>query len=249
MRVKDQVALVTGAGRGIGRATALLLAKEGADLALCDIVQENVESVGGEVEALGRRVLTARVDVARRDEVDGMVSQTIERFSRIDILVNNAGIGGGRVSIDQLSEADWDRMLEVNLKSTLICSQAVLGQMVKQGSGRIVNIASMAGQVGGVLASAHYSVSKAGVICLTKSLAKFGGPCGIRVNCISPSQIDTEMIKAAKEADLANVVKGTPLQRLGKPEDVANTVLFLASDESSFITGQNIGVNGGIFMP
>jgi len=248
MRVKDEVALVTGAGRGIGRATALLLAKEGASLALCDIVQESVEKVAKEVEGLGRQALTARVDVARRSEVNEMVRRTVDRFGRIDILINNAGIAQV-VSIDQLSEPDWDRMLDVNLKGTLFFSQAVLGQMIKQSSGKIVNLASMAGQVGGVLVGANYSVSKAGVICLTKALAKVGGPHGVRVNCISPSPIDTEMIKIFKEDDLANMIRSTPLRRLGKPEDVANTVLFLVSEESSFITGQNISVNGGYYMP
>ncbi len=150
MRVKEEVALVTGAGRGIGRAVALLLAREGANLALCDIAQESVENVGKEVEALGRRVHTARVDVTRRSEVDRMVSDTIGRFGRIDILVNNAGIAQ-LVGIDQLSEADWDRMLDVHLKGTLYFSQAVLASMTSQGSGKIVNIASRAGQVGGQL--------------------------------------------------------------------------------------------------
>jgi len=147
MRVRDEVAIVTGAGQGIGRATALLLAREGANLALCDIVQDKVERVGREVEALGRQVLTGQVDVARRAEARRMVSRTIKRFGRIDILVNNAGIAES-ASIDQLSEADWDRMFDVHLKGTLFFSQAVLAQMMKQRSGRIVNIASRAGQAG-----------------------------------------------------------------------------------------------------
>jgi len=247
MRVKDQVALVTGAGQGIGRSTALLLAREGANLALCDIVQEKVERVGKEVEALGRQALTARLDVVDRVEVDHMVSRTIERFSRIDILVNNAGIGES-VSIDQLTEANWDRMLDVHLKGTLFFSQAVLSQMVKQRSGRIVNIASRAGQAGTHL-YAHYSVAKAGIICLTKSLAKFGGPHGIRANCVSPGFTDTDMLKVVDREFMANRLKGAAIQRVGKPEEVAYAVLFLASEESSFITGQNIGVDGGLMMP
>ncbi len=184
----------------------------------------------------------------RRAEVDRFVSQTIDRFGRIDILVNNAGIAQV-VGVDEISEEDWDQMLDVNLKGTLICSQAVLGQMMKQKFGKIVNIASLAGQVGGVLVGVNYSVSKAGVICLTKTLARFGGPHGIRANCIAPSPIDTEMIKIFKKQDLDNMIKATPLRRLGKPEDIANTVLFLASEDSSFITGQCISVNGGFLMP
>ena len=247
MRVKDQVALVTGAGQGIGRVTALLLAREGASLALCDIVHEKVKNVGREAEALGHQVFTARVDVTQRDEVDQMVSQAIERFGRIDILVNNAGMAQV-VGIDQLAEADWDRMLDVHLKGSLFFSQAVLPQMIKQGSGRIVNIASRAGQACTNL-HAHYSVAKAGVICLTKSLAKFGGPHGIRANSVSPGFIGTDMLKVVDDEFLANRLKSAAIQRVGQPQEVAYAVLFLASEESSFITGQNIGVDGGLLMP
>ncbi|HSJ52638.1 MAG TPA: SDR family NAD(P)-dependent oxidoreductase [Anaerolineae bacterium] len=247
MRLKDRVAIVTGAARGIGRGIALALAREGARVAACDLDLSMLDDLVGQVRAGGGEVLALAVDVTRKDQILGAVDQVLARWGRLDVLVNNAGIYEV-LPVEAISEAQWDRVLAVNLKGTFLCCQAVIPAMKRQGSGCIVSIASSAGKSGGTLAGAHYSASKAGVICLTKQLARELGPHGITANAVAPGRIDTPMIHLASDEENEGFRLRTPLGRLGTPEDVAGAVVFLASDEASFITGEIVDVNGGLLI-
>jgi NAD(P)-dependent dehydrogenase (short-subunit alcohol dehydrogenase family) len=247
MRVKDRVAIVTGAGRGIGLGIALALVREGARVALCDIRAELLTDALAEVEARGGEALVFQMDVTRREQIQHAVDETARRWGTVDILVNNAGIYEV-LPFEEIGETQWDRLLAVNLKGAFLCCQAAVPFMKRQGWGRIVNIASSAGKAGGTLAGAHYSVSKAGLICLAKQLARELGPHGITVNAIAPGRIDTPMIHSVSEEENEAFVLRTPVGRLGTPEDVAHAVVFLASEESSFITGEIVDVNGGLLI-
>lgn len=240
--LEDKVALVTGGARGIGRACALALAAAGADVAVADINIAAAEKTAGEICGLGRRALGLPLDMAIVKGIRSMVSSLIEQWGRIDILVNNAGIFQNYTP-DQIGEDDWDRVMDVNLKGTFFCSLAAMRHMKEKGGGRIINLASVAGKTGGLKAGAHYAISKAGVICMTKSLAKDGAPFGILVNAVAPGYILTDMTREM------NYDPGTvPVGRLGTPEDVADVVVFLASPASRYITGTTVDVNGGIYM-
>lgn len=242
MRLKDQVAIVTGGGQGIGRETCLVFAGEGAHVIVAEQNLATAESVVEEVQALGVRSLAIPTDVANRDSVRSMVVQTLDAFGWIDILVNNAGIFS-YTRIEDCSETEWDQIMAVNLKGTFLCSQAVMETMKKQKCGRIINLGSLAGQVGGIVASAPYSASKAGVMCLTKSLARVLGEYGITVNSIAPGVASTDMAK-----NHPDMTPQMPLGRVAEPREIANAILFLASDEGSYVTGATLNVNGGIFM-
>ncbi len=241
-----QVALVTGGGRGIGRSVASALASAGADVAIgyhsrVDDAQETAEIV----RSAGRRAIVAPGDVGSRDEVAGLVARVIEEFGRLDILVNSAGVIQ-RKPLPEITEDDWDHVLDTNLKGTFLCSQAVLPMMAQRASGRIINLASSGGQLGGPLAP-HYSASKAGVIALTKSFARLAAP-GVLVNCISPGLIETEMTRDeinsnAGQQKLEQVLLG----RVGSPAEVAEAALFLASS-AGYMTGQTLNVNGGLYL-
>lgn len=241
MSLEGKVAIITGAARGIGRATALKLADEGADIVIGDISEKAKETVE-EVKKKGREALYIKVDVSKKSDLQQMVDKTVELFGHIDILVNNAGIAQ-IVKFEDLSEEDWDRMLDINLKGTFLCSQLVFKQMKKQGSGRIINLTSLAAKVGGILVGANYAASKAGVTALTKSIAKTAAQYGINVNAVSPGFIATDMTKEF-DYDLSTV----PLGRLGTAEDVADVIHFLTSDASRYLTGEIIDVDGGINM-
>ena len=247
MRLKDKVAIVTGAARGIGLGIARALAREGARVAVCDIRAELLDEAVAEIEASQCQVLGFQMDVTRVEQIQQVVDSVLGQWGSIDILVNNAGIYEV-LPFEEISEAQWDRLLAVNLKGAFLCCQAIVPHMKRQGSGRVVNIASSAGKTGGVLAGAHYSVSKAGLICLAKQLARELGPHGITVNAIAPGRIDTPMIQTVSKEENEAFVQKTPLGRLGTPEDVANAVVFLASDEASFITGEILDVNGGLLI-
>ncbi len=242
-----QIVLITGAAGGIGRAAALAFAREGARLALADVNLPAAEAVAGEVRALGGEALAFAADVSDEGAVRALVAGVAERLGPVDVLVNNAGVFRS-TPIDQLTVAEWDRVLAVNLRGVLLCSQAVLPAMAARGRGKIVNIASMAGEVGGIRAGAHYAASKAGVICLTKSLAKAAGPAGVTVNCINPGVIDTDMTRAWPPAWREEFANQTPLGRLGLAEDVAGAIVFLASRAADYIHGAQLDVNGGLHM-
>ena len=247
MRLKDRVAIVTGAGRGIGLGIALALAREGARVAVCEVVPSFLRNALADIEGQGGQALPFQMDVTSKEQIHSVVRDVLKQWGTVDILVNNAGIYEV-LPVEEISEEQWDRVLAVNLKGTFLCCQAVIPHMKRQGRGRIVSIASSAGKTGGTLAGAHYSVSKAGVICLTKQLARELGPQGITVNAVAPGRIDTPMIHVSSDEENETFRLRTPLGRLGTPEDVANAVVFLASEEASFITGEILDVNGGLLI-
>lgn len=246
MELKDKVALVTGAAQGIGKAIALLLAREGADVVISDINIEKAEETAREIEAMGRKAVAVKVNVASLGDVEKMVQSVLDRFGRIDILVNNAGIARDKLIL-RMAEEDWDAVIDINLKGTFNCTKAVVKHMSKQRSGKIVNIASVVGEMGNA-GQANYSASKAGVIGLTKTIAREFAQRGINVNAIAPGYIETPMTDALPEKVKEELKRMIPAERLGRPEDVAEAVLFLVSEASGYITGQVLNVNGGIYM-
>jgi NAD(P)-dependent dehydrogenase (short-subunit alcohol dehydrogenase family) len=245
MRLENKVSIVTGGGQGIGKAVSLALAKEGSDVLVADIVPQKAKQVCGDIQGMGRKSIFVELDVSKQGQVEGMVKSAIGSFGRIDILANVAGIIK-KAAIQDLSEQDWDEVIDVNLKGTFLCSQAVGREMIQRGGGSIVNIASMAGHMPELRGGA-YSVSKAGVISLTKMMAIDWAKYQIRVNAVSPGTIRTPMTDNHYDtADLREKrAKTIPLNRFGEPEEVANCVVFLASDESSFVTGHSLVVDGG----
>ncbi len=246
MELDGKVALITGAAQGIGKAIALMLAKNGADIVVSDINLEKAQETSREIEAMGRRSMAIKVDVSKSEEVEQMVEKIINEFGKIDILVNNAGITRDKLIL-RMTEEDWDAVLNVNLKGTFNCTKAVIRHMSKQKSGKIVNIASVSGEMGNP-GQANYSASKAGVIGFTKTIAREFAQRGINVNAIAPGYIETPMTDILPEKVKEELKKMIPLERLGKPEDVAQAVLFLVSEASSYITGQVLNVNGGLYM-
>jgi 3-oxoacyl-[acyl-carrier protein] reductase len=246
LSLTDKVALVTGAAQGIGKAVALLLARNGADLIVSDINLEKAEETAKEIQAIGRRAVAIKVDVASLGDVEQMVEAVLEHFGHIDILINNAGITRDRLIL-RMTEEDWDAVLNINLKGTFHCTKVVIRHMSKQRNGRIVNIASVVGEMGNA-GQANYSASKAGVIGFTKTIAREFAQRGINVNAIAPGYIETPMTEALPEKAKEELKRIIPMERLGRPEDVAEAVLFLVSEASSYITGQVLNVNGGIYM-
>ncbi len=238
MKLKNKVAIITGAAQGIGKGIALTLAKEGANVVVSDI--KGVYDVVREIETLGVKALGVKADVSNKKEVEEMVKKTLNRFGRIDILVNNAGIFPF-VNLTEMKEEDWDRVLNVNLKGIFNCTKTVLNEMIKQKSGNIINISSIAAMVG-FKGLSHYCASKAGVIGFTKAAALELSQYGIRVNAIAPGGIETPGTKGMIDE---NFINSLPIKRVGIPKDIAKTVLFLASEDSSYITGQCIVVDGG----
>ena len=246
MELKGKVALVTGGAQGIGKAVALMLARHGADVVVADVNLEKAAETAKEVEATGRGAMAVNVDVTRLSDVENMVESAIGRFGRIDILINNAGIARDKLIL-RMTEEDWDAVLDVNLKGTFNCTKAVIKHMSKQRSGKIVNIASVVGEMGNA-GQANYSASKAGVIGLTKTIAREFAQRGINVNAIAPGYIQTPMTDVLPDKAKEELKRMIPMERLGQPEDVAYAVLFLVSEGSSYVTGQVLNVNGGIYM-
>jgi len=247
MKLDNKTAIVTGARRGIGRTIALALAKEGANVVVSDISQEDCQTVVTEIEGLGRKGLALKCNVTSRAEVEDMVRRAVAEFGKVDILVNNAGIISFKPFLE-LTDEDWDNTLNVNLKGQFLCSRAAAKEMAKNKWGRIINIASISSGGCGIAFPliAHYTASKGGVMALTEALALELTPQGINVNAICPGAIDTDMVKAVKEGgQLEQVLLRIPKGRLGQPEDIANLAVFLASDESDYISGAAIVIDGG----
>jgi len=241
--LNDKIAIVTGAGQGIGRAVALKLAREGADVVIAEWNPETGARTAKEVEAAGRRAMPISVDVANRKQVEAMASQVMNQWGRIDILVNNAGFDRPG-SLLKTKEEDWDAVLGVHLKGTLHCIQAVAPHMIGNQCGKIVNLSSIWGKAG-ALAEISYASAKAGLIGLTKSVARELGRYQINVNVVLPGLILTPTIAKMAEKYQNMIIENTPLRRIGQPEEVANVVAFLASDEASFMTGATVEVSGG----
>jgi len=246
MRLKDRVALITGGARGIGQAIAMAFAKEGADIAVADVNLETAQKTASEIELLGRKALALEMDVTSYEKVEEGINKILDKMGKVDILVNNAGITKDNLLL-RMSQSEWDAVINVNLKGTFNCIKAVSRPMVKQRSGRIISIASIIGLMGNP-GQANYAASKAGIIALTKTVAKELASRNINANAIAPGFIQTEMTAKLPEDIKKRMLEAIPLGKLGTPGDVANLCVFLASDESSYITGQTITIDGGMVM-
>ncbi|MBI1984544.1 MAG: SDR family oxidoreductase [Candidatus Wildermuthbacteria bacterium] len=246
--LKDKVALITGARRGMGKSHAMILARQGAKVAVTDIDEAECKNVAEEIKAAGGEAEGFKLDVSNAKEVNEVFDEVIKRFGRLDILVNNAGIYFSKPALE-LTEEDWDKIMAINLKGQFLCAQRAAKEMAKNKWGRIINIASVAsGQVGvGIAGGSHYTASKGGVLGMTETLASEWAQLGITVNAVAPGAIDTPMIadaKLSKEA-LDAMLSRVPLKRIGRPEEVSSAVVFLASEEASYITGATLFVDGG----
>jgi NAD(P)-dependent dehydrogenase (short-subunit alcohol dehydrogenase family) len=246
--LQNKVAIVTGARRGMGRTDALILAKNGAKVVVSDISQEDCQIVVEEIKKQGGDAIAVKCDVSKKAEVDDLVKTAVDKWGRVDILVNNAGICQFK-SFLEMTEEEWDKTININLKGYFLCAQAAAKEMAKQKSGVIVNIASVAmGQQGvGMPGIVHYCASKGGIVAMTEALAVELAPFNIRVNAIAPGLIDTPMVQEAgtDQKAIDGMLMRVPLKRVGKPEEISSAVLFLASDESSYITGATVVVDGG----
>ncbi|MCC7355323.1 MAG: 3-oxoacyl-ACP reductase FabG [Anaerolineae bacterium] len=245
--LEGKVAVVTGAARGIGLEIAARLAEAGVRTALVDVISAAAQEAATQLLRERYAVLALTADVSSRTQVQAMVKTVMDAWGRVDILVNNAGICP-LTPLDEITEEEWNRVLAVNLHGPFLCSQAVAPIMRQQRAGKIINIASSAGQMGGVAVGPHYSASKAGILGLTKSLARILAP-DIQVNTVAPGPTESEMSRAFSAETTANLLRQIPLRRLGNPPDVAAAVLFLASAAADYITGQTLSVNGGLVMP
>ena len=246
MNLSSRLAIVTGSGQGIGREIALLLAERGASVVISDVNEATAKAVAAEIESKNVKSIAVTANVTVSAEVNKLVEQALSSFGHIDILVNNAGITKDNLLM-RMSEADWDLVLNINLKGAFLCTQAVIRHMMKQRWGRIVNIASVVGVIGNA-GQANYSASKAGLIGLTKSTAREVASRGITVNAVAPGFIDTGMTQKLTDNVKREFLKQIPVGYFGLPKDVANAVAFLASQEAHYITGQVLNVNGGLAM-
>ena len=248
--LRGKVALVTGASSGIGRATAVALAECGAAVAVNFHRNESgAEATRAEVANAGGRAVVIQADVTRASDVSALVGRVVEELGPVDILVNNAGSLVERLKILELTEERWDEVIDLNLKSAFLCSQAVAASMMERKTGAIVNVSSIAGRNGGALGSIHYSTAKGGLITLTKGFAKELAPYGVRVNAVSPGVIDTPYHERFSTPEAMKAyVGGIPAGRVGAPEEVASVITFLASDAASYLCGETIEINGGMLM-
>lgn len=246
LRLHDRVAIITGGAQGIGRAIGLLLAKNGAHIVIADINDKQAMETAQEIALLGRKSLAVKVDVSNFLEAENLGKTVFDAFGRIDILVNNAGITQDGLFL-RMKEEEWDAVIAINLKSVFNCSKAVIRFMGKQRGGKIISVASVVGQIGNI-GQANYAASKAGIIGFTKTLAREFASRGIIVNAVAPGFIETDMTRILPEKVREGFISNIPLGRMGTPEEIAEAVLFLATDASNYITGQVINVNGGLYM-
>jgi len=246
--MSNKVVLITGGTRGIGRACVYMYASKGYDIAFTFLNSEKkAKNIESDLVKKNVNILIKKVDNSKKEEIDHMVEDVIKKYGHIDVLVNNAAISDDK-KIEEITEEDWDKMIDTNLKGSFFFSKNVFTHMKKHGGGRIINISSQAGITGGFRIGAHYSTSKGGILVLTRSFAKKGAEHNILVNTVSPGIIETDMIKSLPTNAQKDLAKKIPLNRIGKPEDVARIIYFLSTDESSYITGANIPVNGGMLM-
>ena len=245
MRLVHEVAIITGAARGIGKAIALALKAEGASLVLSDVIDE-VHKTAEEINQAGGKAVSIVGNVTKMDDCEAMVAKALDSFGRLDILVNNAGITKDNLLL-RMSEEDWDAVLNINLKGTFLCTKAAIKPMMKQRSGKIINIASVMGIMGNP-GQANYSASKGGIISFTKTMARELGSRNIRVNAIAPGFIESKMTEALSESAREYILSRVPMETLGKPEYVAEAVAFLASPAACYITGHVLNVDGGMAM-
>jgi 3-oxoacyl-[acyl-carrier protein] reductase len=248
--LNGKVALVTGSSSGIGRATAEALAANGARVAINFHRNEaGASAAQAQITAAGGSAIVIQADVTQASDVQSLVEQTVAEFGPIDILVNNAGSLIERLKILELTEERWDEVIDLNLKSAFLCCKSVAGSMMERKAGAIINVSSIAGRNGGALGSIHYSTAKGGLITFTKGLAKELGPFGVRVNAVSPGVIDTPYHEQFSSPEMMKTYAGTiPLGRVGTPPEVARVICFLASDAASYLAGETIEINGGMFM-
>jgi 3-oxoacyl-[acyl-carrier protein] reductase len=247
MELTGSVAIITGAGGAIGRATALLFAREGASVVLADLRKEGIEEAVRRVKDLGGKALAVPMDVSDEKDVLGLMRSTLDTFGAPDILVNNAAISL-ETPILEINAADWDRVMAVNLRSVFLLSREAFRLMKDRGRGKIISMASASAKIGGLVVGAHYAASKAGVICFTKSLALQAAPYGINVNAVCPGPTKTPMTDAWGERANAEFAAKIPFKRYAQPDEIAEAVLFLASERSRYVTGEILDVNGGFIM-
>ncbi|MDP3244712.1 MAG: SDR family NAD(P)-dependent oxidoreductase [bacterium] len=246
--LKDKIALVTGARRGMGKSHAIALASQGAKVVITDIDEKECQAVADEIKLKGGEAIAFKLDVSNKAEVDAVFDEVLKQFGRLDILVNNAGIFQPKPALE-ITEEDWDKMIDIDLKGEFLCAQRAAKEMAKNKWGRIINIASIAsGGVGvGITGGCHYTAAKGGVIGMTETMAVEWAPLGINVNAIGPGAIDTPMISSAQipEEAMKQMMAGVPLKRVGRSEEVSAMVVFLASEEASYVTGATFYVDGG----
>jgi 3-oxoacyl-[acyl-carrier protein] reductase len=246
MKLKDKNVFITGSGQGIGKQIAIAMAKEGANVAVSDINIENAESAAQEIRSLGRKSIAIKLDVSKQNEVIAAFETFKNEFGIIDILVNNAGITKDTLVL-RMKDDDWDAVINVNLKGTFLCSREAIKLMVKQQHGNIISISSVVAFTGNP-GQVNYSASKAGIVGLTKTIAKEYASRGIKANAVAPGFIQTTMTESIPEKIREEMKKNIPLGYFGSPEDVANAVIFLASSDADYITGQVLHINGGMYM-
>ena len=248
MRLKDKVAVITGGAQGIGRVTALMMGREGAKVVVADLQGEKAQSVANELQAIGAEAIGVAVNVASESSVKQMAKATFDRFGRVDILGNIAGVYFPKAAVVELSEEDWDRTIDINLGSNFLCCREFVPAMRKQKSGRIISVASGIGHYG-MRQFSHYAASKAAIMGFVKSLAREVGADGITVNAICPGSANTSMPRQHRsEEEVMARLRSTPLPHVLEPEDIAGSILFLASDAAAFITGQSYDINCGSYM-
>lgn len=248
MLAPDRVAIVTGAGRGLGAAVSQALSQQGAQVVLCDIDLAMAEEVAALIRAGGGQALALESDVSKPAEADRLVQAAIEHYGHLDILVNNAGICP-RLSIDEMTETAYDQIMNINLKSVFFLSRAAGNAMKARRSGRIVNVSSTGGRTGGIFNATVYSASKAGIMSMTKAFARHFAPYNVLVNCVAPGSVKTRLMTNLPKDSLEIAISQVPLKRLAEPSEIAQVIVFLASDGAAYMTGATVDVNGGAVMP